>query len=54
MKKSFNIDFNVGFGWYTGSKFQLLSISLFDKIGDEIFCTLQIAKIVLSISISIY
>jgi len=54
MKTSFNIDFNFGCGWYSGSKFQLFSISLFDKIGDEIFCTLQIAKIVLSVSISLY
>lgn len=54
MKPSFNIDFNLGCGWYPGSKFQILAISLFDKIGDEIFCTFQVAKFVLSLSITLY
>ena len=54
MKPSFNIDFNFGCGWYSGSKFQILAISLFDKIGDEIFCTFQVAKFVLSLSITLY
>ena len=54
MKPRFNLDFNFGFGWYPGSKFQILAISLFDKIGDEIFCTFQVAKFVLSLSVRLY
>ena len=54
MKKSFNIDFNFGCGWYSGDAFRLMQISLWDKIGDEIFFTLQIAKFSLSLSITLY
>ena len=54
MKPRFNIDFNLGCGWHPGSKFQILAVSLFDKIGDEIFCTFQVATFVFSLSITLY
>lgn len=54
MKTSFSIQTNFCCGWYPGDPFKLLEICLFDKIGDEIFFSLQIIKFTVSISFSLY
>jgi hypothetical protein len=54
MKPSFNIQTNFCAGWYANEPVEIFNVSLFKKIGNEIFFTLQIVKFSLSLSISLY